>query len=40
MKKKNILITKEIMKEAHARTREFVELYKVDYQTQLSLFIS
>ena len=31
---------KEIMKEAHAKTREFVELYGVDYQTQLGLFIS
>lgn len=41
MKKNNtILITKEIMKEAHARTKEFVELYQVDYQTQLGLFIS
>ena len=40
MKKNNILITKELMKEAHARTKEFVELYNVDYQVQLGLFIS
>ena len=31
---------KEIMKEAHAKTKEFVELYGVDYQAQLGLFIS
>ena len=29
-----------IMKEAHRRTREFVEEYGVDYQVQLGLFIS
>lgn len=40
MKKNNNLISKEIMVEAHAMTREFVELYKVDYQVQLGLFIS
>lgn len=42
MKKNNKgnLISSEIMKEAHAKTREFVELYQVDYQAQLGLFIS
>lgn len=37
--KKNLNMS-NIMKEAHARTKEFVEKYGVDYQTQLGLFIS
>lgn len=36
----NNLNMKEIMKEAHRLTKEFVEEYGVDYQAQLGLFIS
>lgn len=41
MKKNTMLISKEIMKEAHRLTRELKKEYKdIDYQLQLGLYIS